>query len=310
LRLRLACARLTFLVPYTADNLVFRSRRGLESGVVNRVTAGDAGWKDLSAEIRTIQSGARWKGETGLSEAVIVLLGGRCSVTSNRGTWNEIGRRRNVFDGMPWALYLPKATTFEVAALDDHLELAYGSAPTGGAERAPRLVTPRDVRVEVRGGHNNTRQINSIIPPGFDCDRLVCVEVYTPSGNWSSYPPHKHDVHREENGTLIEADLEELYCYKMSRPEGWALQRIYTEDRSTDASVVAKDGDIVLVPEGYHPVCTGYGYDCYYLNFLAGSAQSLACTDDPEHAWVKETWTATDPRVPMVTLEMEKPVAP
>ena len=104
-----------------------------------------------------------------------------------------------------------------------------------------------------------------------------------------------------ERGELLEADLEEFYFYKIDKPRGYALQRIYTDNRSLDAVVVAHDGDIVTVPEGYHPVSAAYGYDCYYLNFLSGSAQSLACTDDPDYAWVKETWTSLDSRVPLVS---------
>ena len=298
-------------VKYVADDLLCRSRLGLgETGLVNRVTPAEARWELLGVELRRLDSGQGWSGDTGDCEAAIVVLGGRCSVTSNRGEWPEIGRRRNVFDGMPWALYLPRGTQFRLSAASDGLELAYCWVPTS-EDHPARLVSPDRVEVEIRGGHSNTRQINAILPPGFDCHRLVCVEVYTPGGNWSSYPPHKHDTHREAGaGQLLEADLEEVYCYKFDTPAGWAMQRVYTDDGSIDAAVVAHDGDIVLVPEGYHPVCTGYGYPCYYLNFLAGSAQALCSTDDPAHAWVKDTWTATDPRVPMVTRDMESDRAP
>jgi 5-deoxy-glucuronate isomerase len=146
-----------------------------------------------------------------------------------------------------------------------------------------------------------------MIPPGFDCSRLVVVEVYTPSGNWSSYPPHKHDQHRlDENGSLLEADLEEIYFYKMNRPEGYAYQRVYSDDRSMDELILVRDNHLVLSPRGYHPVVAAHGYDCYYLNMLAGSAQSLAASDDPDYAWVKSTWTQQDPRLPLVTMKMEK----
>ncbi|MCH7662852.1 MAG: 5-deoxy-glucuronate isomerase, partial [Chloroflexi bacterium] len=150
-------------------------------------------------------------------------------------------------------------------------------------------------------------QIKNIIPPGFDCDRLVAVEVYTPSGNWSSYPPHKHDEHRlDSKGELVEADLEEIYFYKIDRPEGYAIQRVYTADRHLNEVIMAQNDDLVLVPEGYHPVVSAHGYTTYYLNFLAGSSQSLANSDDPEHAWIKDTWAAQDPRLPVVTLQMEE----
>ncbi len=146
-----------------------------------------------------------------------------------------------------------------------------------------------------------------MIPPGFDCSRLVVVEVYTPSGNWSSYPPHKHDQHRlDPQGGLLEADLEEVYFYKIDRPEGYAYQRIYTADGKLDELILVRDNHLVLSPEGYHPVVAAHGFHCYYLNMLAGSAQSLAATDDPAYSWVKASWKEKDPRLPLVNMAMEK----
>ncbi len=270
-----------------------------------RVTPETAGWEHLHFAARRIPGGEAWSGDTGEFEYGLVLLGGLCSVQTSRGSWKEIGRRPDVFHGMPYALYLPRHTEFTVSALHDELDLACGWCRTE-RDHAPRLVRPEDVAIEIRGGGNATRQINSLFPPGFDCDRLVAVEVYTPSGNWSSYPPHKHDVHRVgPEGKLLEADLEETYFYKLDRPEGYAIQRVYTADRRLDEVIVARHNDVVLVPEGYHPVASAHGYTTYYLNFLAGSVQSLANTDDPEHAWIKSTWRERDPRVPVVTLEME-----
>ncbi|MBN1345917.1 MAG: 5-deoxy-glucuronate isomerase [Phycisphaerae bacterium] len=278
-----------------------------EPDVLTRVTAEQAGWQFLNAEVRALKRSATWAADTGDCEAVLVLLGGQCSITGNRGQWAEVGRRPDVFSGMPHALYLPRGSAFTVSATTDRTEIAYCWVPTD-EDHPARLVTPADSAVEIRGGNNATRQINSIVPPGFDCHRIVCVEVYTPGGNWSSYPPHKHDVHRlDDAGNVAEADLEEIYYFKVNKPQGYAIQRVYNDDRSIDAAMVAHNDDIVLVPEGYHPVSAPWGYDCYYLNFLAGSAQSLAATDDPDHAWIKQTWTQRDPRVPMVTLDMEEP---
>jgi len=297
-------------VDYSAETLLHRARLAPDQvGTINAVTPEAAGWTDLAFEARRLARGQTWQGDTGGREAALVLLGGTAGVTSSRGEWPRIGRRPDVFSGMPWALYLPRGTRFELRADSERVEVAMASAPTD-RDRAPRLVTPADVAIEIRGGGSNTRQISGIMPPGFDCDRLVCVEVYTPSGNWSSYPPHKHDVHRTgDGGALLEADLEEIYFYRMARPGGHALQRVYSPERELDAAMTARDGDVVLVPFGYHPVSAAFGYDCYYLNFLAGSAQSLACTDDPQHAWVKTHWRGTDPRVPMVTHAMEDAAA-
>ncbi|MCB0181698.1 MAG: 5-deoxy-glucuronate isomerase, partial [Anaerolineae bacterium] len=175
-------------------------------------------------------------------------------------------------------------------------------------DHEPWLIQPGDVTISVRGGDNVSRQINDLLPPGSPVHRLVLVEVYTPSGNWSSYPPHKHDVHIEdEAGHLIEADLEEVYFYKIDKPEGYAYQRVYTDDNSPlhqagqpiDALVRAEHNTAVLVPEGYHPVVSAPGYTTYYLNVLAGSAQSLANQDDPRYTWVKENYQGVDERLPL-----------
>jgi 5-deoxy-glucuronate isomerase len=149
----------------------------------------------------------------------------------------------------------------------------------------------------LRGGGNASRQIVDIIGPAFPADKLVVIEVYTPGGNWSSYPPHKHDVHNPP----AEVDLDEIYYYRIKRPEiGFALQRLYSGDLTRDVTIRAKDGDAVLVRSGFHPVVAGPGYDVYYLNFLAGTSRTLAVTEDPNHVWLKSTWKDTDPRLPLV----------
>ena len=134
----------------------------------------------------------------------------------------------------------------------------------------------------------------------------MCVEVYTPSGNWSSFPAHKHDKRKIDpvTGKLLEASLEEIYFYKIDKPQGFAIQKVYNDDRSLDEIAEAHDDDLVMVPEGYHPVVAGHGYNVYYLNFLAGSDQSLVSTDDPDHKWIYGTWKGMDPRIPLVTIEM------
>jgi 5-deoxy-glucuronate isomerase len=291
---------------YTAANLLIKSLDRGETGVFARVRPEEAGWQYLNMAAMRLNKGQTYQGSTGEHEHVTVILGGRCTIRTSAGDFANLGRRPDVFSGMPWALYLPRRTTFEIEALADHLEFASCWVPTD-QDHPAKLVTPADSAVEIRGGGNATRQINSILPPGFDCHRLVCVEVYTPPGNWSSYPPHKHDVHRTgADGRLIEADLEEIYFYKIDKPDGYAYQRIYNDDRSIDALVMAQNHDTVLVPEGYHPVVSAHGYTTYYLNFLAGSNQSLASADDPTYAWIKDTWTDKDPRVPVVSMEMEK----
>jgi 5-deoxy-glucuronate isomerase len=213
-----------------------------------------------------------------------------------------------VFSGMPWAVYLPRRTDYRIEALSETLEIASCWVPTD-QDHPAQLVTPDDSAIEIRGGGNATRQINSILPPGFDCHRLVCVEVYTPPGNWSSYPPHKHDVHRVgQDGKLVEADLEEIYFYKIDPPDGYAYQRVYNDAGTLDELILARQHDTVLVPEGYHPVSSPPGYTTYYLNVLVGSAQSLSATDDPQYTWVKGSYQGRDPRVPIYDVSNAKGV--
>ena len=253
----------------------------------------DFGFEHLSFENRALAPGETFPGDTGARELAIVVLGGRCSVESSAGSWAQIGERAHVFAGLPYTLYLPVGTAFRVAA-DTHCDLAF--CYCRAEERYPaRLVTPAQTRVEIRGGGNATRQIHHMLTPEFPAQRLLVVEVYTPAGNWSSYPPHKHDVHNPP----AEVDLEEIYYYRIDRPEGYAIQRVYTADRRLDATLTVRDRELVLIPEGYHPVVAAHGYNVYYLNALAGSARSMAASDDPDYAWVRSTWREQDPRVPL-----------
>ncbi len=293
-------------MKYTVETMLLRSRDSGDTGIYAEVSAEQAGWDYLNMAARRMNAGEIWRGTTGGFEYAHVILGGVCAIRTSQGDFPRVGRRPDVFSGMPYALYLSRDVDFEIEALTDGFEVA--SCWVRAEEDHPaRLVTPADSAVELRGGENASRQINSILPPGFDCQRIVAVEVYTPGGNWSSYPPHKHDVHRvDAAGRLLEADLEEIYFYKLNRPEGYAYQRVYNDSRSIDALMLAQNHDAVLVPEGYHPVVSAHGYTTYYLNFLAGSAQSLANADDPAYAWVKAQWKGIDPRLPLVSHAMEK----
>lgn len=283
-------------MPHYTENLLIKPVAPVAlSGETMAVTPESTGFEYLTMRIRTLLRGETYSSETGDCELGLVVLGGRCSVQSGAGSWSDFGSRAHVFDGLPTALYLAIQTGFTVTAETDcEIALCFSRAE----EKFPaRLVTPGEIEVEVRGGANATRQINHILKPEFPAQRLLLVEVYTPSGNWSSYPPHKHDVHNPPG----EVDLEELYYYKIDRPEGYAIQRVYTASGSIDHTLTVRDGELVLIPEGYHPVVAAHGYNVYYLNALAGSARSMAASDDPDYAWVRQEWTEQDPRVPLVT---------
>ena len=293
-------------MQYTTENLLVAPRTDLhDPDLILVVTPKSAGWDLISFQARKLKAGNQWSFGSASNELAIVLLSGKISIHSTRGSWHDL-ERNDVWTSAATALYLPRNTEFTITAESD-TEFAVTWVPTDEDHEA-RLIQPQDVPISVRGGDNMSRQINDLLPPGSPVHRLVLVEVYTPSGNWSSYPPHKHDVHIEDGaGHLIEADLEEVYFYKIDKPEGYAYQHVYTDDASPlqqagfpiDALVLAKNNYAVLIPEGYHPVVSAPGYTTYYLNVLAGSAQSLANQDDPHYSWVKESYKSVDPRVPL-----------
>jgi 5-deoxy-glucuronate isomerase len=292
---------------YTAENLLVRPQEFPgDPSLVLQVTPESAGWDYISFQVRRLAKGQSWAFAGGENELAIVDLSGRFAVASNRGEWPLVGGRTGVFSSAAHVLYLPRRSEFTITAVDD-CEFAVTWTPTDQDHEA-FLRTPDQIAISIRGGDNASRQINDLLPPGSPVHRLVLVEVYTPSGNWSSYPPHKHDVHIEgPDGTLIESDLEEVYYYRSDRPEGYAFQRVYTDEHSPlqqagypiDAVVRAENNTAVLIPEGYHPVVSAPGYTTYYLNVLAGSAQSLANQDDPRYSWVKHSYKGVDPRLPL-----------
>ncbi|MBN1413523.1 MAG: 5-deoxy-glucuronate isomerase [Bacteroidales bacterium] len=287
------------------DILLIKPIRG---NPYQRITNQQAGWKFLNFNARCLRNGETITGDTTTNEFIFVLLAGDFSAYTSKGNWKTKNGRRDVFSGLPHALYLPPRTTYTIKAESEKMDIACGWCTCDEIHEV-QFITPVDIYnkgIEYRGGDNASRQINSILPPGSDCQRLICVEVYTPSGNWSSYPPHKHDTRKLDpyTGKILEADLEEVYFYKTDKPQGFAIQKIYTDDRRINEIVEARNNDLVLVPCGYHPVIAGHGYNVYYLNVLAGTDQSLAGSDDPNHRWIHGTWKGMDPRIPMVTLEM------
>jgi 5-deoxy-glucuronate isomerase len=272
----------------------------LRNGQWNLIDPTSASWQYLSFRVERLRSNGHVSRNTGGEEVAFVPLSGTCAVESDGVRW-ELGGRPSVFDGMPWALYLPRDSEYTLSATDD-AEVAIAGA-VAETRLEPRLVTPDDVEIEVRGSGNATRQINHIIKPDFPAQRLLVVEVFTPAGNWSSYPPHKHD----EDHPPGEVVLEEVYYYRTQAepPGAFAVQRLYSPQHGTDLTETVRDGDIMLVPHGYHTTAAAHGYDLYYLNALAGDRRSMAAADDPALAWIRPAWEKLerDPRVPLVTLE-------
>jgi 5-deoxy-glucuronate isomerase len=263
----------------------------LHSGEWSRVTPESADWRYLFFEVLD-ESFSRQEDDV---ESVLVPLSGGCRVEADGRSW-ELPGRDNVFAALPWALYLPRGTSFE-AEVEGEVALCGARCRE---RREPVLIRPDDVEIEVRGAGNATRQINHVVPPEFPAERILVVEVYTPSGNWSSYPPHKHD---EDHGER-EAVLEETYYFRTRKePAGaFAVQRLYSPAHGVDLTVTVRDGDLLLVPWGYHTTAAAHGHDLYYLNALAGDRRTMAAADDPDLAWIRPAWDELekDPRVPLV----------
>lgn len=267
------------------DDLLIHSATPSGSGTVVDVIPEDAKWDYVGLRVEKLERGGRWKHSATKDEVCIVPLRGSAVIRSGDQEWT-VSRPGTTFDGKPTSLYLPLGSEF-IATSHDGAELAITSS-RATKEFPARLITPDDIEVEIRGAGNAARQISHIIKPEFPADKLLVVEVFTPSGNWSSFPPHKHDV----SNMPAESDLEEIYYYRIHPDDGFGLQRLYTADKSFDHAWVIKDGDLLLVPEGYHAFAVAHGYTGYYLNVLAGdeAERTMQPADDPDYAWVRSTW--------------------
>ena len=250
-------------------------------GTVLEVTPETAGWSHVGFRVVRLEPGQTHDGGEAGREACLVILTGTANVEVGSVRFEEIGGRASVFDDdAPAAVHAPAGARFTVTAISA-VELAIGSAPasTGGE---PRLIDPSRMSREVRGKGTNQRFVRNILPETEPAESLLVVEVITPGGHWSSYPPHKHDTATEGEETA----LEETYYHRLSRPNGFAIQRVYTDDRSIDETITVEDGDVVMVPGGYHPVGAPHGYDLYYLNVMAGPKRQWIFRNDPAHDWI------------------------
>jgi 5-deoxy-glucuronate isomerase len=269
------------------------------------VTPETAGWGYSGLRVLNLAIGSRAQFVTGDEEMLVLPLSGGCDVTCDDERITLTGRR-SVFSRVTDFAYVPRDSTVTVRAPNGG-RFALPSARAG--RRLPFRYGPAEnVPVEVRGAGQASRQVNNFCTPGsFDCDKLIACEVLTPGGNWSSYPPHKHD----EPGQG-ESVLEEIYYFEVapapSGTPGSGYQRVYGHpDRPIDVCAEVRSGDVVLIPYGWHgPSMAAPGYDMYYLNVMAGPGDRewLIC-DDPSHAWVRDSWTdqETDPRVPMTSVQ-------
>jgi 5-deoxy-glucuronate isomerase len=259
--------------------LLVRSQKSPD-GALHAITPESAGWTYVGFATREIAKGASVAVATGSREICVVALSGKIRVTTDGFDSGAIGERASVFEGLPWSVYAPPDREVVVTALEN-CEIAIASAPATGKLPA-RVIAPADVETADRGKGTNLRHIRNILSETAEAESLLVVEVITPGGHWSSYPPHKHD----RDALPEESLLEETYYHRISPPQGFALQRVYTDDRELDETIAVSDRDVVLVPRGYHPVSAAYGYDLYYLNVMAGPKRTWRFHNEPAHEWL------------------------
>lgn len=251
------------------------------TGLVARVTPESAGWTYVGFDLHRLAPDETASGISGDKEICLVFVTGKGDVTADGKALGVLGERMTPFEGKPWSVYLPANTDWSVTAETD-VELAVCAAPSLGGGLPVRVIPPDYIGQEVRGKGTNTRYVTNILPESEPADSLLVVEVITPGGNTSSYPPHKHD----QDNLPAESYLEETYYHRLNPPQGFGFQRVYTDDRSLDEAMAVEDGDIVLVPKGYHPCATCHGYDLYYLNVMAGPKRTWKFHNAPEHEWL------------------------
>jgi 5-deoxy-glucuronate isomerase len=263
------------------SELLVRPNNPDAQGCILDITPASAGWRYVGFKLCQLPAGQRFQQYNDDRETCVVLLQGSATIRAGDVDLSPIGGRESVFDdAAPGAVYVPAGISYDIMATTD-ADVALCSAP-GRIGGAARLIEAAKMPCEVRGRGTNTRYVRNILPQTETADSLLVVEVVTPGGHWSSYPPHKHDTAVEG----AETALEEIYYHRLNPSQGFAFQRVYTDDRSLDETLCVQDGDVVLVPRGYHPVGAPHGYDLYYLNVMAGPQRKWMMRNDPAHDWI------------------------
>lgn len=255
-----------------------------DHGKLQAITPESANWKYVGFNLYKLDAGETCVEPTGDREVILVLVEGKAEIDAGGKSFGEMGNRLNVFEkSPPHCLYVAGNSDWQAKAITP-CTLAVCSAPYKG-EHQTALIDPEKIQLIERGKGTNTRYINNIAMENDDfADSLLVTEVFTPSGHWSSYPPHCHDVDNYPELTY----LEEVYYHRVNPSQGYGHQRVFTEDGEIDETYSFGDHDVVLVPKGHHPVGAPYGYELYYLNVMAGPIRKWRFRNHPDHAWIYE----------------------
>ncbi len=254
------------------------------SGKVHDITPESADWGYVGFGLYHLADGDSVQEATDDKEVILVLVEGKAEIIVDGESFGIQGDRMDVFERKkPHCVYVPNGAEWSAKAVSKCV-LAVCTAPGKNGHRA-QILDPNDIEQEERGKGANTRYIHAIAMEDRDvADSLLVTEVYTPQGNWSSYPPHRHDEDDFPNMTY----LEETYYHRLNPKQGYGIQRVFTEDGSLDETMAVSDGDVVLVPKGHHPVGSPYGYEMYYLNVMAGPMRKWRFKNHPDHDWIAQ----------------------
>lgn len=282
-----------------SQQVFFPGRSVAKGRVIARVSSEQAGWQHLNMVVLHLTRGQTFDITIEDNEYLAVVLSGVCNIRTNRENFDRVGRRRDVFDGLPYAVYLPRQTEFVIEAVSETVEIASCWSPTT-QDHAMRLITPVDIQPQLRGGGQTSYQINPIVSTSDLTHRLAVYEAYTPGGNWAFYPPQAYTQPNTDK------PVELAMLHRQRRPHGYALQHIYTQDGDLNQVIQTTNNDITILPHGYQTLCVAPGHTAYNLVFTASEgATQYTITEEKRQAWVKQTWVNQDPRLPLVDHGLE-----
>lgn len=257
-----------------------------QKGHIPVVKQGDGGLNLISFDLLFFEQGMEYSEDTTGFEVCAVILGGKCTFESGGERWENVGVREDVFGGPAAALYVPAGCSYKVIATDAApVEVALLRCPAEASGAAAVYIPPEKVKIVERGKDNWKRFVNDIVDKDIPACSMLVGETFSPAGNWSSAPPHRHDV----DDPPCETNHEEVYFFKCKPEQGFQVIRLYTDDFSLNETYTVESNDTVIITQGYHPVAAGPGYRGYYLWILAGKERTVCTHDDPRHVWLKNT---------------------
>ncbi|MDP4182314.1 MAG: 5-deoxy-glucuronate isomerase [Bacillota bacterium] len=268
-----------------AEKPVYFYKASKKDGYID-IVDDDSALKLVRLGLISLETSKQIKLESDAYEIGLVILSGQCDISVNGNKFEGLGSRNNVFQGKPTTVYVPMQSDYEIVNTGSiKLEIAVCKVKAD-KKFEPFIVNPEDVIVNHRGKLNWQRDVYDIITYKYEgkVDKIVLGETYSCPGQWSSYPPHKHD----RDNPPFEVSMEEVYFFKVYPSQGFGIQVLYNDNLTLDESYIVRDGDAVAISEGYHPVVAAPGYRVYYLWAMAGnSGRKLTPNDDPEHEWLK-----------------------